>query len=170
MALGKMKNLISAAGAVVLVAVLVVPASAAVTFDAETGTGFIGKGDVQLAFGWNNKQLNDNAGGVSFSVTATSETSWDCLNTRNEKIQERSRTETTAGLVAHLTRDNKKQVTGFNLTGYSGTGSSTVVDGPALHSCPNANGTWVLVEGSTETSAGEGTVMVATYNGLSAAL
>jgi len=29
---------------------------AAVTFDASNGTGFVGKGDVQLAFGWN-KQL-----------------------------------------------------------------------------------------------------------------
>ena len=29
-------------------------ALATVTFDPATGIGFVGKGDVQLAFGWNN--------------------------------------------------------------------------------------------------------------------
>ena len=42
-------------------------ASAAVTFDSDTGVGFVGKGDVQLAFGWNNTQLQKNAPGVAFS-------------------------------------------------------------------------------------------------------
>lgn len=45
---------------------VVASALAAVTFDASTGTGFVGKGDVQLAFGWNNKQLQANAAGVTF--------------------------------------------------------------------------------------------------------
>jgi hypothetical protein len=32
-----------------------------VTFNETNGTGFVGKGDVQVAFGWNNKQLQTNA-------------------------------------------------------------------------------------------------------------
>lgn len=32
-------------------------ATATVTFDPTTGKGFVGKGDLQTAFGWNNNQL-----------------------------------------------------------------------------------------------------------------
>lgn len=45
-------------------------AYAAVTFDASTGTGFVGKGDVQLAFGWNNAALQKNASAVTFGYEA----------------------------------------------------------------------------------------------------
>lgn len=45
-------------------ATLATVAIAAVTFDPVTGTGFVGKGDVQTAFGWNNQQLQQNADGV----------------------------------------------------------------------------------------------------------
>ena len=41
-------------------------ASAAVTFDPATGSGFVGKGDVQYTFGWNNAKLQSNAGTVDF--------------------------------------------------------------------------------------------------------
>jgi hypothetical protein len=44
-----------------LCAMLATAALAAVTFDVNTGFGFVGKGDVQLAFGWNNKALQTNA-------------------------------------------------------------------------------------------------------------
>jgi hypothetical protein len=36
-------------------------ALAAVTFNPMTGEGFVGKGDVQLIYGWNNQQLQLNA-------------------------------------------------------------------------------------------------------------
>jgi hypothetical protein len=74
---------------------------AAVTFDPETGTGFVGKGDVQTAFGWNNKQLQDNAGLVQFRATTTSETTWTCIkesptgDPNKDVIQERSSETTT---------------------------------------------------------------------------
>ncbi len=45
--------------------------SASVTFDPATGTGFVGKGDVQLLFGWNNKQLQDNAASLHVSRTSS---------------------------------------------------------------------------------------------------
>ena len=41
-------------------------ASASVNVDPATGSGFIGKGDVQLAYGWNNATLQTNASSVGF--------------------------------------------------------------------------------------------------------
>ena len=87
--------------ALALGGVLLLPAAAqaAVTFDPATGTGFAGKGDVQLAFGWNNNQLQTNAGQLTFrserSTVKVTEVSWACTNTRNEVVQERERTTTT---------------------------------------------------------------------------
>jgi hypothetical protein len=121
-------------------------AFAAVNFDPETGTGFVGKGDVQLVLGWNNKQLQDGAGSVQFQASSVvvTEVSWICTNTNNENIQERARTTTATiqGVVSHVARV-KNQITGFNLTGYSGdpTESSTT-DGPPVNSCPS--GPWTL--------------------------
>jgi hypothetical protein len=126
-----------AAIALALAAMLVAStaAIAAVTFDPATGTGFVGKGDVQLAFGWNNKALQDNASSVSFSATTVSDQTWVCDRDAGPQTQERARTTTTQGVVSNIARDNKKQITGFNLTGYSGT-PSTSSEGPALGSCP----------------------------------
>jgi hypothetical protein len=116
----------------------------AVTFDPGTGTGFVGKGDVQLKFGWNNKALNDNADSVEFRVKSevVTEVSWECTNSNNDNIQERERTTTssTQGVVSHIARDNKKQITGFNLTGKgTSTTEGSTTDGPALNSCPSDN-------------------------------
>lgn len=55
------------AGIFVLLVLMTVTSFASVTFDATTGLGFVGKGDVQLAFGWNNATLQNNASGVTFS-------------------------------------------------------------------------------------------------------
>jgi hypothetical protein len=151
---------------VVLAAVLVLAASAvsaAVTFDAETGTGFVGKGDVQLAFGWNNKALQDNANSVQFqaeSVVVT-EVSWICTNSNNQNTQERERTTTISiqGVVSAAARE-RNQVTGFTLTGYSGTPTeSSEVDGPAVDSCPS--GPWSLT-----TPAGDPEVVSTSEGGL----
>ena len=66
----KSTNRITATIAVTAATLLLAPAaSAAVTINETNGTGFVGKGDVQVAFGWNNKQLQTNATGVSFSFT-----------------------------------------------------------------------------------------------------
>ena len=146
------KQLIAAFAATGLALSLVSPASAAVTFNDQTGTGFVGKGDVQLALNWNNKQLQDNekAGNVAFTYNKTTvqETTWECINERNENVQERERTTTTTitGVVSHTARE-RNQITGFNLTGFSSSSSTTETEGPKLNSCPNANSSYVL--GST---------------------
>jgi hypothetical protein len=50
-------------------------AFATVTFDTTTGAGWVGKGDVQLAFGWNNAQMQARHVGTTFGVDST--TSYD---------------------------------------------------------------------------------------------
>jgi hypothetical protein len=101
---------------------------AAVTFDTTTGTGFSGKGDVQLAFGWNNRQLNANAASVSFRYVESTVKIQDCVNRERGTII--SRTEdvvTTRGVsssVDYDTRNNKKgDVTGFTLSGLGASSS-----------------------------------------------
>lgn len=69
-------------------------ANAAVQFDPVSGTGFVGKGDVQTFFGWNNQQLQKNADKVQATgqITTVTEVTWVCTNSNNENIQERTRT------------------------------------------------------------------------------
>jgi hypothetical protein len=137
----EMKKLLLRAGAVVAVAAL---AFAAVTFDPATGTGFVGKGDVQLALGLSNAQLQTQAGSLAFTSTSTevTEVSWVCTNPKNENIQERARTTTTetTGVVSAVARV-KNQITGFNLSGYAAnsTTSSSTTEGPQVNSCPASN-------------------------------
>jgi hypothetical protein len=50
-------------------------ALATVTIDTNTGAGWVGKGDVQLAFGWNNAVMQQRHLGVTFGVDST--TSYD---------------------------------------------------------------------------------------------
>jgi opacity protein-like surface antigen len=145
------KTLILAAAAL---ATISTAAIAAVTFDADTGTGFVGKGDVQMALNMNNRQLQDSADTLEFTYNATTvvETTWDCVNSNNQNIQERSRTTTssTVGVVDVVARE-RNQITGFNLKGFDGTPTATSeTEGPKLESCPNANSSFVL--GSTTTS------------------
>jgi hypothetical protein len=137
-----------------LVALLVAAGAvfAAVTFDPATGTGFSGKGDVQLAFGWNNKQLQSNASGVSFTYNSTDTYEAVCTfitgeGTKGEQTHNVSRTSSTAvnSTIAYDPRV-KNQITGFNLTGLGETttsGDVPVVGG----SCPGGpdGGTYTSV-------------------------
>jgi hypothetical protein len=148
-----MKNMIKSFGAVALVAVLFTVAFAAVTFDPATGQGFAGKGDVQLALGFNNKQLQDQAASLVFTYEGVEETvtevTWGCTNSNNENLQERARTTTTSSsrsdVVSAVARE-KNQITGFNLNGYRAlnTVSSSTTEGPAVNSCPS--GPWILTD------------------------
>ncbi|MEV0272400.1 hypothetical protein AB0H43_26790 [Hamadaea sp. NPDC050747] len=149
---------VAAAAAILAVAA---PAAAVVTFDAATGTGFVGKGDVQLAFGWNNATLQANAAGVSFSYTATDSYDAVCTwitgeGTRGEKTHNVTHSTTTevAGQVTYDARTHK-QIDGFQLTGYGTvieSGEIPVVGG----ACPGnegTDGTWSSVT-QTGSSAG----------------
>ena len=128
-------------GAALMFAVAV--ASASVTFDPVSGSGFVGKGDVQLVYGWNNKQLQDNAGGVSFTYQAQEAYKYDCTFTvevgkdkvREPRTQNRGKDTSLNASVAYDAR-KQNQITGFMLTSLGDattTGGEVPVDGG---SCP----------------------------------
>jgi hypothetical protein len=100
-------------------------AFAAVTFDPVTGTGFVGKGDVQLAFGWNNKQLQNNATGVTFAYENVTKYSATCFaeNSAGKPIEKPVKTKMKiAGDPNGDPRQVKgqNQFTGFILSGFDG--------------------------------------------------
>jgi hypothetical protein len=143
-------------------ALVAVPAFAAVTFNPEDGTGFVGKGDVQVAFTWNNKQLQENANGVSFSYDTIDSYSAVCTwttgeGTPGEQTHNVSHKFSSAVLSA-LDADprqvkGQKQFTGFILSGFgatSETGSAPVVGGPCMGN-QGHGGVWTSVtpNGST---------------------
>ena len=117
-------------------------AFASVTFDPATGTGFVGKGDVQLAFGWNNQALQQNAQNLTFSYAAEEQYKYDCTFTvevgrdkvREPRTQNRGKESSVSASVAYDAR-RSNQITGFNLTGFGPitTTGEVPVDGG---SCP----------------------------------
>lgn len=145
---------VAAAGVLALTAS---PALADVSFDSSSGTGFVGKGDVQTAFAWNNKQLQANAHDVSFSYDATVSYAATCTfvtgdGTRGEKthdVAHRSSTALSSAVDADPRQAKGQQVTGFVLTGFAGEPTTTgrpapVVGGPCMGN-PGHDGTWTSV-------------------------
>lgn len=129
-------------------------ASASVVVDSQ-GHGFVGKGDVQVALGWNNKQLQDGAAGTVFTYRAQTvqESTWTCVNghNANEQYRARTTTSTVSGIASSVARETSKgkdgAVTGFRLTGLNGSETSqSSTEGPALGSCPNSNSTFTVTD------------------------
>jgi hypothetical protein len=139
----KLLKIAAAASALILSS----SAMATVTFYPATGTGFVGKGDVQIALGMNNAQLQANAGSLSFSYVAVDMYTAVCTFTTGEGTRgERTHNvphKSTTGISATVAYDarSRNQITGFNLTGLS---SATVESGeiPVLGgACPGNAGT-----------------------------
>jgi hypothetical protein len=70
----------------------------------------------------------------TYSSTTVQETSWVCVNDRNGNEQERSRTTTTAttGIVSSIARV-KNQITGYNLSGFTGPDHDRQLDRRPAH-------------------------------------
>jgi hypothetical protein len=126
--------------ALAAVAITATAAYAAVTFDPTTGTGFVGKGDVQLAFGWNNATAQKEAKNVTFTYDAI--TTYDVtieFDAGRSSVHQIITQQKSTGVQASIQSDPRKtgQYTGWNLIGLGG----TVVTGDALpnvgDSCPN---------------------------------
>jgi len=110
-------------------------AFAAVVFDPETGTGFVGKGDVQTVLGLNNAQMQAQAPNLVFTYETTDTyqviNAWATGNAVNPvSLNYHTATVTTSiGVNNSVIYDSRKnsqgQVTGFNMTGYG----TVVVDG-----------------------------------------
>jgi hypothetical protein len=134
-----------------------IPMFASVTFNPDNGAGFVGKGDVQTSFGWNNGQVQRNAGGVGFSYIVNQHyvavCEWFTGPTFNRKQHdvEHKRSINVNDIVGYDPRTHK-QIDGFILTGF-GSINEGGQDVPVVGSaCVNSddgtahNGTWVSVD------------------------
>lgn len=129
-----------------------------VSFDPTTGQGFVGKGDVQNAFGWNNNQLQANAASLTFtyveSATYEAVAEWTTGPSHNRTTHQvtQSRSSSVNGSVLFEAR-KQNQITGFTLSGLGDTTTSggpiPTVGGPALGIGTNATWTSVTLVSST---------------------
>lgn len=138
-------------------------AFAAVTLNAN-GTGFVGKGDVQLVTGWNNQQLQAHAPTVKFAAEVTDTYAAVCSwitgeGTRGEKPHNVTHSRTVAvnsAVDSTLRRNAQSDVNGFILTGYGTsvtTGGSVPVAGGACNGNDGHGGTWSSVSQPISTGA-----------------
>lgn len=136
------------------VAAIATAAYATVTFDPNTGTGFVGKGDLQLAFGWNNAAAQQNIPSVTFTYasqeTYTAVCTWTTgEGTNGERVHnvDHNKTVGVSGQVQYSVRQHQ-QIDGIYLTGFTGTlsesGTVPVVGGPCPGN-PGTDGTWSSV-------------------------
>jgi hypothetical protein len=169
----KLEQCVVALGAAAFTAAVL----AAVTFDPATGKGFVGKGDVQLAFGWSNAQLQANAKNVAFTFSQHEQYTGTCTfsvetgGVRNRQIRSvastRVKNVNISGDVAYDLR-MRNQITGFSLTGYQ---NNVTVTGAALQNgdpCEGGNvGDGVI---SDVVQTGYQAALNAVYNGTSVRL
>ncbi|MBD0349346.1 MAG: hypothetical protein ICV59_09355 [Thermoleophilia bacterium] len=105
---------------------LATAAFALVTFDPATGTGFVGKGDVQTAFGWNNAQMQARHTVISFEYRVQESLEQDCSENLGRGVfavrGERTKTDSVISQLAYDNRQ-KKQYVGWNLTDFGTTTS-----------------------------------------------
>jgi hypothetical protein len=132
------------------------------------GSYFVGKGDVQTFFGWNNQALQRNATYIDFQYSLGETTTWTCTRTwvtgpennqtEHEVIHERNNSTTTQGLFTTLGRDISDGLNGPN-TGFVLTQDgdpTTVTDGPAVGTCPADPSGFVYDNNAQTISTGSG--------------
>ena len=149
------KSILAAAAATALISTA---AFASVTFDSNSGNGFVGKGDIQVLYGWNNAQAQSNAKLVSFGYDATDTYDVDCYwetATGNGKIVVHDITVPRHTRVSSsIMSDPRKtgQYTGYNLSGFGTTtteGTVPVIGGTCPGQSNVATITGVTLTGST---------------------
>ncbi|MGG0177502.1 hypothetical protein [Gottfriedia acidiceleris] len=159
-------------------------AHAAVTFDSAAGTGFVGKGDVQLAFNWNNAALQKNASALTFTYEAKDTyvvtEYWETLTGgKQPKIVTHEITVPKhASVSADVAYDARKanQINGFNLNHFGTVvtdGTVPVVGDPLTGNrevYDDAEGVWVhATVTEVKPVSSEGGLFV-NYNGTSIAM
>jgi hypothetical protein len=148
----------AALGAGLLLAVA--GSASAYTMDS-AGAGWVGKGEVQTAYGWNNKAMQDNVSGVTFAYDSTSTYEVVCefdnpgghhviTNTKRSSVQ------ATVGSDARNNSSGKQgPMTGWYLTGF-GAVTSTGQTVPAVgDGCPGNSGLGAITS-VTQTGSGAG--------------
>lgn len=161
-----MKKVLTMLAASVALAVFASAALAAVTFDPATGKGFVGKGDLQQPWGWNNAQMNAKAGDVTFTYETTDRYTATCTwvtgeGTKGEKTHnvDLPRTTKVQSTVSYEQRKNggNGNLTGFALDGFGDNVASGVAPqvGDACPGNPGHDGTYSAVTGPVSLGAGE---------------
>ena len=172
--------LATTAGAAALVLSAAAPAMAVAVYDAETGIGTVGKGDVQVPFGWNNATLQNNAAAVTFTYVEAIEYDVTCkqqievteINPANGKEQKKkvnvfNTSDASAAVVYDTTKATKNNpngsVTGFKITSTTLASSGAApVEGSACSMDDGTSGKISAVEATGEAvrtlSAKHGTI------------
>lgn len=161
-----MKTRIHALVSAIALAFAAAPASAEIVLNGD-GTGFVGKGDVQSAFGWNDHAFQANAENLTFRLAAIESVSWICrrINNNNTVNQQRSSTSATIGGVEHSLRYNPQgHITGIHLDGYAGD-IEHVYSGATAGSCPANPSGFFLVEDSFSYSISDSLLEVSADGG-----
>lgn len=136
----------------------------------EDGSYFVGRGDVQLFFGWSNRELQTNAASVAFRLVSSSTTEWTCSRPHptmdREAVIQRSTIYTTQGARTTQGRDisegNNGPDTGFNVMPAGA--PSVRVDGPAVGECP-AEPSGFVSDGDAVTTIRNGLQIMLAPNG-----
>jgi hypothetical protein len=114
-------------------------ASAAVTYDAN-GVGFVGNGDIQTLYGWNNAGLNANADLVMFRLLSDGSVTWTCtgVNPAGHTVTQSHSLETQpldASVDFSVRRNPQGNVTGFELHGTEGGAALGTTEYTSIGSC-----------------------------------
>jgi hypothetical protein len=134
--------------------------ASAYTMDS-SGVGWVGKGEVQSAYGWNNKAMQDNVGGVTFvyDSTATYEVVCEFDNNGGHHVvtnKKHTGVNVTVGIDARNNSSGKQgPMTGWYLAEFG----STTTEGEALPAvgdgCPGNSGKGAITS-VEQTGVGEG--------------
>lgn len=140
---------------------------AAVTFNPADGTGFVGKGDLQLAFGWNNAQAQSLIPYVTYRYEAVAVYTAVCTwttgeGTRGERthnVSHKKAIGVTGQVESETRKNNQGHITGVMLLGYQGDAGEIGIPPVVGAPCPGNqghDGVWSSVSftsGSTALSA-----------------
>src|SRR6476661_5999560 len=103
------------------IAALAIPAAALANVAVDNGVGFVGKGDVQTALGWNNAAFDKGVASLKFTVSGEkviADYKMSCYGSDaiGHRIISQPGTITVTATPV-LNAGNGKQITGFDLTG-----------------------------------------------------
>jgi hypothetical protein len=124
------KKVLTAAVGVSAAGVMLATSASAYTMDTTTGTGHVGKGEVQSVFNMNNRNIQDayKNNDIKFSVTEYEHWQQLCLKKKTQvsvdAYRERTRARNSMGVDAlnnQVTSGNLGSLSGFALTGFGDT-------------------------------------------------
>src|SRR5580765_3021391 len=132
------------------IAALAIPTAALASVAVDNGVGFVGKGDVQTALGWNNAAFDKGVDSLRFTAGAEkviADYKMSCFNGSTGAIDAEVSHQiislpgtTTVKATPVLNSGNGKQIIGFNLTGE--TSGFTATGGATLRSVPCPEGSF----------------------------